>query len=80
MTVGELTAGHPSTLGALIKRKMLCIGCPAQDFHTIEDVARIYGIELGCLVEELQNAMPDRDAQRTGGDTASSLDTNVDVA
>jgi len=46
MTTGELLTGHLSVMDVFIKRKMLCVGCPTETFHTLEDVDSIYGIEL----------------------------------
>ncbi|MFP3928298.1 MAG: DUF1858 domain-containing protein [Desulfobacteraceae bacterium] len=57
MTVGELMARHPSTIGVFIKRRMLCIGCPAESFHTIEDAALIHGILLKDFMNDLMEAI-----------------------
>ncbi len=45
MTVHELLQDHPSAMDVFIERKMLCIGCPARAFHTLDDVVRIYGLD-----------------------------------
>ena len=58
--VGELLRRYPSTLEVFIRRKMLCIGCPAESFHTIEDAARINGILLTRLIDDLQNTVDTR--------------------
>jgi len=57
MTVSELMRVHPSTIDVFIKRKMLCIGCPTETFHTLEDVARINGIPLNQLLKEFRRAI-----------------------
>ena len=57
MTVSELMRVHPSAMDVFIKRKMLCVGCPTESFHTLEDVACIYGIALEQLLRELQGAI-----------------------
>jgi hybrid cluster-associated redox disulfide protein len=57
MTVSELMRVHPSTIDVFIKRKMLCIGCPTETFHTLEDVARINGIPLNQLLKEFRGAI-----------------------
>ncbi|HOI94850.1 MAG TPA: DUF1858 domain-containing protein [Syntrophobacter fumaroxidans] len=57
MTVGELVTCHPSVMEVFIKRRMPCVGCPTERFHTIEDVARINGIELERLLKELLDAI-----------------------
>jgi hypothetical protein len=33
------------------------VGCPTETFHTLEDVARINGIALKNLLEDLQDAI-----------------------
>jgi len=45
ITVYELLQDHPSAMDVFIERKMFCIGCPAQAFHTLNDVVRIYGLD-----------------------------------
>ncbi|MBP8645668.1 MAG: DUF1858 domain-containing protein [Syntrophobacteraceae bacterium] len=45
MTVRELLRDHPSAMDVFIERKMLCVGCPAQAFHTLGDVVRLYGLD-----------------------------------
>jgi len=57
MTVSELMTVYPTTMEIFIRRKMLCVGCPAETFHTIEDVARIHGIRLERLLKDLQAAI-----------------------
>ena len=57
MTVSELMTVHASAIDVFIKRKMLCVGCPTETFHTLEDVARINGIALEHLLEDLQDAI-----------------------
>jgi len=57
MTISELMRVHPSAIGVFIKRKMLCVGCPTETFHTLEDIARIHGIALEQLLKELRRAI-----------------------
>jgi len=57
MTIKELLEHHPTSIKVFIKRKMLCVGCPTEDYHTLEDVAKIYGFTLGTLMESLQEAI-----------------------
>lgn len=53
MTVSELITAKPSVMDVFIKRKMLCIGCPAETFHTLEDIALNNGIALKTLMNDL---------------------------
>jgi hybrid cluster-associated redox disulfide protein len=57
MTVSELMTAYPSAIAVFIKRKMLCVGCPTETFHTIEDAARIHGITLEHLLKDLRKAI-----------------------
>lgn len=52
-TVSELITNHPSSIEVFIKRRMLCMGCPTESFHTLEDIAKIYNIPLKKLLEEI---------------------------
>jgi hybrid cluster-associated redox disulfide protein len=56
ITVGELISRHPSVIRVFIQRKMLCVGCPVEAFHTLEDAARFHGILLVPLIQDLENA------------------------
>jgi len=72
MTVSELITAHPSAMDVFIKRKMLCVGCPTESFHTLEDVAHINGIALEALMKELRWAI---DAQVKSGTVHISAST-----
>ena len=61
MTVGELMRVHPPAMQIFIKRKMLCVGCPTETFHTLEDVARINGIVLEHFLNDLREAIDAHD-------------------
>jgi hybrid cluster-associated redox disulfide protein len=57
MTVSELIECHPSAITVFIKRKMLCVGCPAEKFHTVEEAASIYNIKLEHLLKDLREVI-----------------------
>lgn len=57
MTVSELLTHHPLAVSVFLRRKLLCVGCPTESFHTLEDVACIYGIALAQLLRELQGTI-----------------------
>ncbi len=59
ITVAELTRIHPSAMNVFIRRKMLCIGCPTETFHTLEDAARNYGIPLEQFLKEIRETIND---------------------
>jgi hybrid cluster-associated redox disulfide protein len=57
MTIRELLEGYPSSIKVFIKLKMFCVGCPAQTYHTLEDVARIYNYDIYALLENIRNTV-----------------------
>jgi len=56
-TIQELLKLHPRATAAFIKRRMLCVGCPAQAFHTLEEVARIHGSTIDDLYAAIRDAI-----------------------
>ena len=57
MTIRELLAHHPSAIAAFIRLRMLCVGCPTQAYHTLEDVARIHGNTVDDLCAVIRDAI-----------------------
>ena len=41
---------------------LLCIGCPAEAFHTVGNIAKMYGFDLNTLVHKINRAIQDEDA------------------
>jgi hybrid cluster-associated redox disulfide protein len=57
MTIQELLEHHPRAVAAFIKRRMLCVGCPAQAFHALEDAARIHCDSIDDLCAAIRKAI-----------------------
>lgn len=57
MTVRELLDRFPETAKVFIHRRMACVGCPVEEFDTLEDAARIYQIDVQELLNDLQQAI-----------------------
>ncbi len=57
MTISEALKKYPGMIKVFIKRKMLCIGCPAQAYHTLKDAARFYSFTECDLMESLTDAV-----------------------
>jgi hybrid cluster-associated redox disulfide protein len=60
MTVSELMTNYPSAVSVFIKRKIPCVGCPAERFHTIEEVALMNGVLLENLLKDLRDIIADK--------------------
>jgi hybrid cluster-associated redox disulfide protein len=68
MTIQELLNQHPRATVMFIARRMLCVGCPAQAFHTLEDVARIHGSTAENLCQAIQEAIEAAEEQPADSD------------
>lgn len=53
ISVAELLASHPAAVLVLIKHRMACVGCPMARFETLEGAARIYGVSVQELCNEV---------------------------
>jgi len=60
MTINDLLNQNPQATKVFIKRTMLCVGCPAAEFHTLEDAAKLYGYELDELTREIKREVQDQ--------------------
>jgi len=65
ITVKEVLDRYPEALPVFMDIGLLCVGCPAEAFHTMEDVAREYHLELGPLLQRIRNAIGDGEASGT---------------
>jgi hybrid cluster-associated redox disulfide protein len=53
ITVKELLDRYPQTLRIFMDMGVLCVGCPAEAFHSLADVARAYKLNLNQLRERI---------------------------
>jgi hybrid cluster-associated redox disulfide protein len=70
MTIEDLLEKHPGATTVFLKRMMLCVGCPASGFHTLEDAAKLYGFKLDELCREVEEAIHCAE-RRSGGNCAA---------
>jgi hybrid cluster-associated redox disulfide protein len=54
ITVKELLDHYPKLLQAFLDFGLLCVGCPTEAFHTVEDVAKEYGYDPNKLIEHFE--------------------------
>ncbi|GAB4530060.1 MAG: DUF1858 domain-containing protein [Anaerolineae bacterium] len=54
LTVTEVMDRWPQTIPIFFRHWMACVGCPIASFETLAEVATIYGLDLDCLLNELQ--------------------------
>ncbi|WP_419656087.1 conserved uncharacterized protein, DUF1858 [Desulfosarcina variabilis str. Montpellier] len=56
-TVKELLNFYPYLLPTFIELGMMCVGCPADAFHNLADVAKEYGLDKYALIARLETAI-----------------------
>ncbi len=57
VTVKELLEQHPNLLQTFIDMKRMCVGCPADAFHTLAEVAGEYGLDRREFFAGLQKSL-----------------------
>ncbi len=57
MTIDAIMRKWPVTMTVLIRRRMLCIGCPIAVYHTVSDICRAHGIDEAAFATELDAAI-----------------------
>ena len=53
--IGDLVLFHPETAELLFSIGLQCLGCPSSGVETISDAADVHGLEVGKLVEQLND-------------------------
>ena len=53
LTVKELLETHPQLLQIFMDMGLLCVGCPAEAFHTLAEVAKEYKLDLKQLLRRI---------------------------
>jgi hybrid cluster-associated redox disulfide protein len=56
LTVDEVMRRWPQTLPVFVRLKLNCVGCDMAPFETLADVAKTYGLALGELLTQLEQA------------------------
>ena len=64
LTVKELLDRYPQLLRTFMDLGLLCVGCPAEAFHSLADVAREYHLELNQLLQRIYKEIEDHEASQ----------------
>jgi hybrid cluster-associated redox disulfide protein len=57
MLIDDVMRTWPRTIRVLMRRRMLCIGCPIGVFHTVADACKAHEIDEEDLLGELAAAI-----------------------
>ena len=61
ITVKELLDRYAQLLKTFMDIGLLCVGCPAESFHTLADVAWEYHLDLNQLLQRIYTAIGDEE-------------------
>ena len=56
-TVKECLERFPKPFQVFMDAGFLCVGCPTEAFHTLDDVAREYQLDLNQLLKQIRQAI-----------------------
>ena len=59
ITVKALLDGYPRLLPSFMELGLLCVGCPAEAFHSLADVAIEYHLDLNQLLQRIKQVIGD---------------------
>jgi hybrid cluster-associated redox disulfide protein len=57
LSLADMMARWPQTIGVFLRHKMLCVGCLVNPFHSVRDACAEYGLNCDALYEELWAAI-----------------------
>ncbi len=57
LTVDQLLKQWNQVIPVFMRLRLSCVGCPMSPFETLETVAKIYGLPLDNLMNELKTAI-----------------------
>ncbi|MBI9082788.1 MAG: DUF1858 domain-containing protein [Desulfobacterales bacterium] len=57
ITVKDLLDRYPRLLQLFMDLGLLCVGCPAEAFHTLADVSKEYNLNLNQLCRRISEAI-----------------------
>ena len=57
LTVDQLLSRWSQVMPVFMRLRMPCVGCPMSPYETLDTVAKIYGLPLDNLMNELEDAV-----------------------
>lgn len=61
--IDQLLLGTPGAARALIEKRMACVGCALDRFHSLENALAIYGIEAELFLRHLGQLEQDQQGE-----------------
>ena len=57
MTIQEIVARHPETVRTFFSHGLMCVGCAAARFESLEQGAMTHGLDIDALVKDLNESI-----------------------
>ena len=57
MSIGTIVQSHPQTVRVFLNHGLMCVGCAAARFETLEQGATAHGIDVDALVKDLNQVV-----------------------
>lgn len=57
MSIGEVVQQYPQTIRAFFSHGLMCVGCAAARFESLEQGAVAHGIDVDALLQDLNAAV-----------------------
>ncbi len=63
MPIAKIVQDHPDTVRVFFAHGLICVGCAAARYESLEQGAKAHGIDVDALVEALNDAVTDEQAE-----------------
>jgi len=73
ITAKELLDRYPKLMRMFMDIGLMCMSCPAEAFHTLEDVSRACHLDLNHLLQRLYKVIEDNGASHLKSDGRSGI-------
>ena len=64
-TIKDLLDQHPYLMHTFVDLGLMCVGCPADAFHNLNDVAKEYNLDKRELMARLEKVIDHVSAEKT---------------
>ena len=62
MPIDEIVRNYPRTIRVFFDHGLMCVGCPAARFESLEQGALAHGIDVDALVKDLNAVLDEQPA------------------
>ncbi len=67
MPIGEIVQKHPQTIRVFLSHGLMCVGCAAARFESLEQGAMAHGIDVDTLLKDLNASIEETDEEKVEG-------------